>query len=422
MTRYRIDNRAIARDAPEFEGFLAALYEAKRRPLCLCRGEPGIPMYISKFGDHYIDKRMPETGAHHDPTCDSYEPPPELSGLGQVSGSAIHESPEEGFTDLRLAFSLTKIPGRGPSIPTGVAHDSVRTDGSKLTLRATLHHLWDRAGFTRWSPAMVGKRNWHILRKFLLLTAQQQRAKGDPLSTHLFVPEVFSAEHKEAIEQRRRSTMNTIATHPKGARRLMLLIAEVKEIKQARYGHKIVARHLPDFPFTIADDLHERLTKRFADELALWDANDRAHLLIIGTFGIGPTGIATLEEVALLITNDRWIPYEHVYDKTLLDALIHADRRFLKGLRYNLPSTKPLATVILSDTKPAATALYVIAPGSPEGYAAEVQALAAESELASWIWDAAAGSPMPPLPPPAGARRAPTEVHPSKTQHPRPSA
>jgi len=98
-------------------------------------------MYISTVGAHHIIKRMPETGAHHDPTCESYEPPAELYGLGQVAGSAIHESPEEGFTDLRLAFSLTKIPGRGPSIPTGTEHDSVRTDGSKLTLRATLHLL-----------------------------------------------------------------------------------------------------------------------------------------------------------------------------------------------------------------------------------------------------------------------------------------
>jgi len=407
MTRYRLDERAVSRDDPGFEGFLATLYECKRRPLCLCRGEPGIAMYISKVGGHFIVKRMPETGAHHDPICDSYEPPAELSGLGQVAGSAIRESPEEGVTDLRLAFSLTRLAGRGSGIASGAEHDNVRTDGSKLTLRATLHHLWDRAGFTRWSPAMAGKRNWHIVRKYLLQAAQQQRAKGRLLSEHVLIPEPFSAEHKEELAQRRQAALIPVAAPARGARRLMLLIGEVKEIRQARYGHKIVVKHLPDFPFTIAQDLHERLTRRFADELALWNANEDSHLLIVGTFGLGMTGIAALEEVALMVTNGQWLPYENLPEKTLLEALVQGHRRFLKGLRYNLPSTKPLASVILSDTKPQAKALYVIAAGVAGDDASQAAALARDSELASWIWRVDRGQAMPELPP-AASRPGPT--------------
>jgi len=408
MGRYRLDERAVSRDDPGFEGFLATLYESKRRPLCLCRGEPGIAMYISNVGGHFIVKRMPETGAHHDPTCDSYEPPAELSGLGQVAGSAIHENPEEGLTDLRLAFSLTRLPGRGSGIPSGAEHDSVRTDGSKLTLRATLHHLWDRAGFTRWSPAMAGKRNWHIVRKYVLQAAQQQRAKGQLLSDQLFMPEVFSAERKGELAQRRQAALTVVAPPAKGARRLMLLVGEVKEIRQARYGHKVVVKHVPDFPFTIADDLHERLTKRFADELALWNANEDSHLLIVGTFGLGVTGIAALEEVALMVTTGQWIPYENLSEKALIDVLIQQHRRFLKGLRYNLPSNKALASVILSDTKPQATAMYIVAAGVEEAYVNQVDALARESDLARWTWRVDAGQAMPELPPAANQTKSTT--------------
>jgi len=46
-------------------------------------------MYIAKVGNRYIVKRMPDTGQLHSPDCDSYEPPAELSGLGEVLGSAI---------------------------------------------------------------------------------------------------------------------------------------------------------------------------------------------------------------------------------------------------------------------------------------------------------------------------------------------
>ena len=49
-------------------------------------------MYVARFGNRHILKRMPETGPRHDPSCDSYEAPYELSGFGHVAGSAIQEN------------------------------------------------------------------------------------------------------------------------------------------------------------------------------------------------------------------------------------------------------------------------------------------------------------------------------------------
>src|SRR3546814_10240269 len=51
---------------------------------------------------------MPNTGSDHNPGCDRYEPPAELSGLGEVMGAAIHEDPDQNVTALKLAFSLSK--------------------------------------------------------------------------------------------------------------------------------------------------------------------------------------------------------------------------------------------------------------------------------------------------------------------------
>ena len=99
MGSYRIGTDRFTGDSPELQRALEACRPAKLRPLCLCH-EPGVPMYIAPAAGHLIVKRMPNSGGDHAPACDSYEPPAELSGLGQVMGTAIHEDPDAGLTAL----------------------------------------------------------------------------------------------------------------------------------------------------------------------------------------------------------------------------------------------------------------------------------------------------------------------------------
>ena len=103
-------------DSPKLGHALQQARSAKLRPSCLCQGS-GVPMYIAQLGEHLVLKRMPNSGKVHAPDCDSFEPPPELSGLGQVMGSAIREDPDAGLTTLKLDFSLTKAPGRAAPVP-----------------------------------------------------------------------------------------------------------------------------------------------------------------------------------------------------------------------------------------------------------------------------------------------------------------
>ena len=396
MNEYRIGSLAIDRDDPGFQSALAEAYAAKVRPRCACQ-DPGIDMYIAKMAGHYVIKRMPDSGSDHHMSCDSYEPPAELSGLAEVMGSAIQENPDDGVTALKLDFSLTKSAGRAAPIPAEAVADSVRTDGTKLTLRGTLHYLWEEAGFNRWTPAMSGKRSWYVIRKYLLQAAEGKVTKRSGLAQLMYIPESFNASNKEEITQRRMTLMAKIGASDKGTRHLMLVIGEVKEIAPSRYGHKIVLRHLPDCHFMMNADLHQRLCKRFDAELTLWDAVAEAHLMLIGTFAVSGAGVATLEEVALIVVTDNWIPFEHLYDKLLLDTLTREGRRFVKGLRYNLPASRPVAAVVLSDCQPQAYALYVTSPDAGDDYHAQLQVLMAESQLASWEWRVGNGE-MPKLP------------------------
>jgi Protein of unknown function (DUF1173) len=176
----------------------------------------------------------------------------------------------------------------------------------------------------------------------------------------------------------------------------MLLIAEVKEIGPARYGYKIVAKHVPDFHFGLTDDLYKRITKRFESELALWNADENCHLLIVGTFGVGPTGYAALEEVSLVTVTENWIPFETVHDKAVVEKLTEERRSFVRGLRYNLAPNRPLACAVTSDTRPKPVAMYVIPPAASDELRGALHSLIEESDLAPWVWDAE--EDMPALP------------------------
>ncbi|NKR30190.1 DUF1173 family protein [Rhodococcus hoagii] len=401
MSTYVIGLNTVSSDDDRLQAMLSQARTAGHRPLCACTPQ-GVEMYTAKVGGTYIIKRMPGSGAEHALSCESYEPPPELSGLGQVQGSAITEDTDSGVTTLRLGFSLSKAGGKTAPEASGAPSDSVATDGTKLTLRGMLHYLWEEAGFNRWTPAMAGRRNWSVVRKYLLEAAAGKNAKGKGIVESLYVPERFSVEQKEAIAARRMQQMMAVASSGTGRRKLLLAIGEVKEIAQSRFGHKIILKHAADCPFMMNEDLYKRMTKRFESELALWDAVESAHLMVVGTFAVGTTGVASFEELSLMVVTENWIPFENTFDKLVIDAMTDAGRPFMKGLRYNLADSVPLASVVATDTEPTPTALYIIGPEADDDDVSRVNELAAYSALASWIWNSGS-DPMPALPRAGGA-------------------
>lgn len=383
---YMIDSKPYLLHDEGLEQALESAYENKKRPLCNCTTPP-VEMYIAKINSKYVIKRMPETGGKHDPDCGSYELPIELSGLGQVAGTAIQENIEDGLTTLKLDFSLSKGASRAAPVASGIEHDSVSTDGNKLSLRATLHYLWEQAEFNKWTPAMRGKRSWYIIRKYLLEAAHNKSAKGRSLDAMLFIPESFSLERKEEITKRRIAKLAYL--NGTGSQKpLMLAIGEVKELDKARFDFKMVIKHLPDMHIMLNEDIYKRLLKRFEVELELWRGDENSHLLFIGTFGVSQSGTASFQELALMMVNENWIPYENKSEQKLIETLTKKNARFIKSLRYNLPSTKPLATALLTDDDKKTTALYIRPAMATESYIDDLQAILDSSEFNSWVWDA----------------------------------
>lgn len=405
MREFEIDGKRYHDDHPGLQAVLARIHRTKIRPLCMCT-VPGVPMYVTKANGAYLIKRMPDTGPDHAPDkdCGSYEPPSELSGLGEVMGHAIKEDIEVGTTSLRLDFALSKVPGRAPPPPSEKEHESIKGETSKLTIRSLLHFLWDQAQLTHWRPSMQGKRSWGTVYKYLMRGAQGKYTKGLHLPSTLYVPEPFYLDRKAEIAQRRSALFSATDSGDRPGQKLFIAIGEIKQVDTARYGKKIILKHAADFPFILSADLNKRLEKVYKDEVGLWNAFEEIHLIMIATFSVASTGVATIEEMALMLVNEQWIPFSSLDERSLLDSLVTSGRRFVKGLRYNLPSNRPLASVILSDTPDKQTAVYMVPGNASEAYMAALGELLDNDRLHHCQW--LAGDTMPVFPLGSGAPRA----------------
>ncbi|MFU0504864.1 DUF1173 domain-containing protein [Pseudaminobacter sp. NGMCC 1.201702] len=394
MRRFKIGSRILSENAPELRMLLQHAYEERLRPLCMCKEVP-VPMYIARLEDHYLIKRMPLSGRDHDPACPSYQSPYELSGLGPLIGNAI-QIDAAGRAELRLDFPLTK---RGPRSSPGrvePSQPSIHGEARKLSLRAMLHYLWEAGELTEWRSTWAGKRGWSRVRNSLLNAASQMTVKGSPLSDMLFVPEVFRHHDRHGISARRATALKGIQTAGSGPRKLMLIVAEVKEVAAARQTHKVVARHLP-FPLMV-ECAWPRLALRYEAELELWRSNHTFHLIAIATFGISRAGIASVEEIALMVVNEHWLPFENVDELRLLEKLSVLKRKSVKGLRFNLPRDKPVVSVTLPEQKPVPVAMFIVPAAAGNDYErALAEMIEARPEMKPWVWRVADGE-MPRLP------------------------
>ncbi len=383
MARYKIANFEVDSGDPAFQVALVQAYNAPNieevRPRCLCRrSEPGherddgIPMYISRLRDTYLCKRMPNSAQEHTAECDSYELPPEMTGYGAVLGSAIQEG-SDGITTLKLDFSLTDGGGRAPTAAGDSDKTEVSSDGRKLSLRATLHYLCIHAA------------------------VRDKTTKGLPLADILFVPEPFRVEAKDDIAARRLAALSKIASGESGKKRLMLLIAEYKDLQHTQYGHNFIAKHMPDFPLLMDDSILKRFSKAFGGELEMLRAHPNFHLMTIGTFSFSDLGIASLKRMDVMMVDESWLPFEDMYEKQIIDALIAGHRRFDKMLRFNTPSSYPQPSVVLRDAAPKTTALYIVHADAEEAYYKHLDEQAAKSKYLTWRWDLAQDA-IPALP------------------------
>ncbi len=388
-------NAPLAVESVEGQDALARAHRASERVECRCR-EPYPKMYVAAVNGRFIVKRMPDTGAEHAPDCASYLPPGELSGLAQVQGSAITESPEDGTTTIRLGFPLKKT-GKARAVPdmTGEPAREAKTMPGKLTITSLLQYLWHEADLGKWYPAMEGKRFWGVVHSALERAAAGKVVKGQDLARILYVPEYFKVDRKEEISKRRNGIFARLRPTGSSAAPLGLLVAEYKTHEPTSYGAKFTFKHAPGCSFFADEDLKRRFDTVFSDRLQLAEFVEGSHPIVIASFSMAKAGYPTLHEIGMMLVNSNWIPFETMRDAELIARLTNEKRAFQKSLRFNLKSDAPIASAVLLDTEDP-VALYVANnPDATEAVAALVET-ANESRYSGWLW--IGHDPMPDLP------------------------
>jgi hypothetical protein len=357
----------------------------------------GIDMYVAKHR-LYVVKRMPGTGDQHHATCPSYEPEYGQSGLGQLMGQSIIErSPD--CVELRVDFPLAHAPGRALTRRTPQELAEINATAHRMSLRAVMHFLFERAGFNRWSPAMEGKRTQAVLHRYLLEAADGIETKGVRLSERLYVPEQFREERKTEIAERRRGRLALLQTPEDDIHfKMALVIGEYKCDGPSPFGHKVWLRHMPDAPLFIDARAWERLKGRYGDLFEARDADTKARQRVVmcALIYAKREHVYQIDGVSVMLTTENWVPLEGIHESDFIQALTGQRRRFMKPLRYDARSAALFPNALLLDTGASPTPLHVVsALMDPNDRSAKEKAIKAHgTDL--WVWHT--DKPMPPLP------------------------
>lgn len=395
--RFAIKGRVIGADDPQLQDALAQVYDTPERPRCLCM-PGGVEMYVARHRQ-FVVKRMPDSGGLHHPGCPSYAPDVQQSGLGELVGEAVLE-PEPGRVELRVDFPWTRQ--IGPSVPRGEpqAVAEVGVPRRRMSLRALMHFLFERAGFNRWSPGMAGKRNQGVVRKYLLEAAEEITVKGVPLAERLYVPEPFSESAKAEAAQRRREKLAVL--RPKdGQIPLAIVIGEYKANEATAQGRRVWIRHMPDAPLLIAGRSWERIERVFATLFEARDADigPRMRLVMAALICARREYTYEIDAASLMLTSEQWIPIEGVHELPLIDALIAQHRRFVKPLRYDAKSAMVFPNALLLDAGPVPMPLHVMSAFMDNKERGGKERGIAAAKGAAWVWRTEQAMPVfPELP------------------------
>lgn len=396
-TRYFIKGRTCAAGDPALQDALARLYGSSERPRCMCL-PGGVEMYIAKHAE-YVVKRMPDTGHQHHPTCPSFEPEAGTSGLGELLGEAIIEhAPDQ--VEVRTDFPISRMPGR--SMPRGEAVADpavVHAQRKRMSLRALLHYLYERAGFNRWYPAMEGRRNQGVLHKYLTEAARGVVLKGVTLDERLYVPEPFRAECKDEIGERRRRKLALLLSPEDAVQfKMAILVGEYNESEATNFGRRIIVKHMPDAPLHIESKGWERVERSYGAILQARDADvaRKPRVMMAALIYAKREHVYQVDTLSMMLTSDQWVPLIDLHELPLIEALQREQRAFMKPLKYDAKTAAAFPNVLLLDCGKVPLPLHVVSPFVNANERALKENAVATIGVSTWVWYT--DKAMPPLP------------------------
>ena len=172
-----------------------------------------------------------------------------------------------------------------------------------------------------------------MVRRLLLDAAAAEVLAGAALPDCLFVPQTFHAQRRE-VQHRATRARNGIwrLDRQRGARPLLLLVGELKELRRARGCAIGSLKHLPRLPLLLNEALFADLCSKFGQQLSEWTRSQHTRMLVIATFMLAANGMPRANEIALMPTNWGWVPADSELEHGLIDKWVRDRRHFRKRL------------------------------------------------------------------------------------------
>jgi hypothetical protein len=241
-------------------------------------------------------------------------------------------------------------------------------------------------------------RSWVDVYQQLLLAADNKKANDLNLKEFLYMPEPQTPANKWDVISRRYNRWGQFrSNHPK---QLMLMIASVAKngIIGYDYGGTFTFEEIEDACIWVSKDMYKNIISYFALEFALWGKPSTNRLVVAATFAANSSGVGNIEHITFMPTTEEWIPIETSHEFEVITRLIQEKRSFEKILRYNFPGNYPMANVLLLDTMPLLTEMYIVRETKNQmDYKLGVDAAIEKSNKAPWRWNPMEGT-MPDFP------------------------
>jgi Protein of unknown function (DUF1173) len=199
-----------------------------------------------------------------------------------------------------------------------------------------LHYLWEASGLNGWpGSTRRPQRSWAAVVAALREQLAVCTVNGQPAGDVVYVVPPYSAPTSVQTLQRFDAFLERLRNDAPEVRR-GLLLAEVKAINPAAHGVRYqLAQQSRSRQVFMSTTLDTRVREAFPAAIAA--AGQRAGGRRIGLFYLERSrgGYAVAVDAALMLTNGCYIPADSSYEITMADALLAADRAFVKPLTYD---------------------------------------------------------------------------------------
>lgn len=321
---------AVKKHPDQYAGLFGRARSEVGYAICLCRSDQQVRLVIRCRNGRYHLATWPDGGHQHASGCTWYRSASSVSGRGDYA-EAITTS-DEG-TSIRLSTPL--IVRGAAAAPAAVAAAAKSDAGAATSYRAMgplalLHFLWEQAQLNVWHADQ--RRSWSTCRTQLAEQAEDCRVNRLPLTDALWIVPPFQHETAERVTAAWDRFLGRLARTGR-TRRRGLVLGEVREVEPTDYGVRVKLRHQRAALFATAQ-LMRRAHRSYPNVFSERAGRSDRRQVVLCVVERSRAGYPLIVDLAAMLTTTSYLPADSDYEAQLADALVAANRGFVKPLRY----------------------------------------------------------------------------------------